>query len=191
MRIEFDLNLDPAEIAEIGQIIGTAPANVPNALAGYGKSALQEYLAMMRGQKALNRGSEIREYRLVLLIENVFHGIPDEQILSKIFQTTPSGSGALLRSVLSKHQYQLRAPFEQTLKLILERATAETITGPYLVTMDSVSMIEQMNRKLAGIDGTLASVSKKRGSVSTYEITKSSYEQLCTELGATPAVYVP
>lgn len=192
MRIEFDLNLDPAEIAEIGQIIGITPANVPTTLAGYGKSALQEYLAMMRGQKALKRGTDILEYRLFLLVENVFAGnIPDEQTISKIFQTTATESRGLLRSIISKYQYLLRDAIDQTLKLVLEGATAESANGPYLVTMNSVNVIEELNKKLASIDGTLASISKKRGSVSTYEITKSSYEQLCTVLAATPAVYVP
>lgn len=191
MRIEFDLLLSPAEITEIAQIIGTPTSSLPTAMAGYAASALQEYLAMMRGQKALNRVAEIREHRLVLLVENVFGTMPDEQTISRIFQTTAAGSATLLRSAMSTYQYRLRDPIDRTLKADLERAVAETVTGPYLVTMNSTSMIEQLNKRLAAIDGSLASVSKKRGSVSTYEITKCSYEHLCTVLGATPAVYVP
>lgn len=192
MHIEFDLTLDPQETAEIAQIIGCPLVDVPTVLAGYGKSALQEYLAMMRGQKALKRGTDILEYRLFLLVENVFAGrIPDEQTISKIFQTTATESRGLLRSIISKYQYLLRDAIDQTLKLVLEGATAETATGPFLVTMNSVNVIEELNRKLAAIDGTLASIGKKRGSVATYDITKSSYEHLCTLLGATPATYVP
>lgn len=192
MRIEFDLNLDPHDIAELARIIGCPAAQLPAALAGYGTSALQEYLAMMRGQKAFKRGTDIHEYRLFLLIENVFgRRIPDEQTVSKIFQTTPSESRGLLRSIISKYQYLLRDAIDATLVVVLEAATAQTATGPYLVTMSSVNVIEELNKKLATLDGTLASVSKKRGSVSTYEITKSSYDRLCAELGATPAAYVP
>ncbi|MGC1330627.1 hypothetical protein [Pseudomonas sp.] len=192
MDIQFNLTLGAQEIAEIAQIIGCSQAQLPNALAGYGKSALQEYLAMMRGQKALKRGTDILEYRLFLMVENVFGGrIPDEQTISKIFQTTATESRGLLRSIISKYQYLLRDAIDHTLKWVLEGAAAETATGPWLVTMNSVNVIEELNRKLAAIDGTLASIGKKRGSVATYEITKSSYEHLCTLLGATPVAYVP
>ena len=40
------------------------------------------------------------------------------------------------------------------------------------------------------IDGTLTSVAKKRDSVSTYEITKSSYLKLCEDLNVNPVEYV-
>ncbi|WP_287811902.1 hypothetical protein [Pseudomonas sp.] len=192
MKITFDLTLTPQETAEIGQIIGCLPADVPAALGNYGKAALREYLAMMRGQKALKRGTDIHEYRLFLLVDTVFAGqIPDEQTISKIFQTTATESRGLLRSIISKYQYLLRDAIDHTLKDVLQGATAETANGPFLVTMNSVNVIEELNKKLAAIDGTLPSIAKKRGSVATYEILKSSYEQLCAQLGATPAVYVP
>ncbi|WP_277961892.1 hypothetical protein [Pseudomonas sp. RIT-To-2] len=192
MQITFDLTLTPQEIAEIAQIIGCPTGNVPAALGDYGKAALREYLAMMRGQKALKRGTDIHEYRLFLLVETVFAGhIPDEQTISKIFQTTATESRGLLRSIISKYQYLLRDAIDQTLKDMLEGATAEAVTGPFLVTMNSVNVIEELNKKLAAIDGTLPSIAKKRGSVATYEILKSSYDHLCTQLGATPVAYVP
>jgi len=191
MKIEFDLNLTPQEATEIAQILGLPTASLPDALAGYGKAALQEYLAMMRGQKALKSGADIRVYRLFLLVENVFKGLPDEQTVSNIFQTTANESRTLLNSMGSKYQYPLSGHIAATLKALLEAATAESATGPYRVTKDSVSLIEALNKKLAAIDGTLTSISKKRGSVSTYEITPSSYQHLCTALGATPVVYTP
>jgi hypothetical protein len=57
--------------------------------------------------------------------------------------------------------------------------------------MNSVNVIEELNKKLANIDGTLTSIAKKRGSVSTYEISKSSYDELCGALGIAPVAYQP
>lgn len=192
MNVNFDIDLSAQEISEISLIIGCPEVEVPNYMGKYAKSALLEYLAMARGQKAFKRGTDILEYRLFLLVENVFSGrIPDEQTVSKIFQTTATESRGLLRSIISKYQYLLRSAIDETLKDVLAGATAESAVGPYCVTMNSVNVIEELNKKLASIDGTLASIAKKRGSVSTYEISKSSYDQLCNSLGAAPVQYVP
>lgn len=192
MNINFDIDLGPQDVSEISLIIGCQEAEVPGVMNRYAKSALLEYLAMARGQKAFKRGTDILEYRLFLLVENVFSGrIPDEQTVSKIFQTTATESRGLLRSIISKYQYLLRNAIDETLKDVLASAAAESAVGPYCVTMNSVNVIEELNKKLASIDGTLASIAKKRGSVSTYEISNSSYEQLCNALGVAPVRYLP
>lgn len=192
MDIKFDLTLTQQDISEISLIMDCQEAQVPALMSKYAKSALLEYLAMARGQKALKRGTDILEYRLFLLIEYVFSGrVPDEQTVSKIFQTTATESRGLIRSVISKYQYLLRGAIDETLKDVLGSATPESAAGPYCVTMNSVNVIEELNKKLASIDGTLASITKKRGSVSTYEISKSSYDQLCNSLGIPPVQYVP
>lgn len=191
MNINFDINLNAQEITEISLILDCPEAHLNVALGKYAKSALTEYLTMIRGQRAFKRGSDILEYRLYLLIENVFSGrMPDEQTISKIFQTTATESRGLLRSIISKYQYLLRSALDETLKDVLGQAIAESNVGPYQVTMNSVNIIEELNKKLASIDGTLASIAKKRSSVSTYEISKSSYEQLCGSLNIVPVPYI-
>lgn len=192
MNITFDINLNAQEVTEISLILGCPEANLNLALGNYAKSALTEYLAMIRGQRAFKRGTDILEYRLYLLVENVFSGrMPDEQTISKIFQTTATESRGLLRSIISKYQYLLRSAIDETLKEVLSQAIAESAVGPYQVTMNSVNIIEELNKKLATIDGTLASIAKKRGSVSTYDISKSSYEELCASLNIVPVPYTP
>lgn len=145
---------------------------------------------MIKGEKVFKRGTDILEYRLFLLVGHVFEGkIPDEQIISKLFQTTATESRSYLRSIISKYQYQLKSAIDDTIKNILLKAEAQAAVGPFNITLNSVNVIEELNKKLASIDGTLASVTKKRGSVSTYEVTKSSYEELCRSLKIQPVQY--
>lgn len=185
MRLRFDIDI--ADEAELANIIGCESHELNDKLNSFGKASILEYLAMIQGIKVFKRGSDILEYRLFLLVDNVFEGkIPDEQIISKLFQTTASESKSYLRSIISKYQYQLKHAIDETLKVILLNAEIQEAIGPYSITLNSVNVIEELNKKLAAIDGTLASVSKKRGSVSTYEVTKSSYEALCHSLQIQP-----
>jgi hypothetical protein len=81
---------------------------------------------MFLGQKVFRRGSDILEYRLFLLIEKALEGqIPDEQVVSNLFQTTPTESRSLIRSVMSKYQYQLRGAIEYSIRAILENASKD------------------------------------------------------------------
>lgn len=185
MRLQLDINI--ADEAELANIIGCETHELNDKLNSFGKASILEYLAMIQGIKVFKRGSDILEYRLFLLVDNVFDGrIPDEKIISKLFQTTASESKSYLRSIISKYQYQLKHAIDETLKVILLNAEIQEAAGPYNITLNSVNVIEELNKKLAAIDGTLASITKKRGSVSTYEVTKSSYEALCHSLQIQP-----
>ncbi|EPL0663309.1 hypothetical protein ACEU1J_18235 [Proteus mirabilis] len=188
MRLQFDIDIK--DEAELANIIGCNIHELNEKINKFGKSSILEYLAMIQGVKVFKRGSDILEYRLFLLVDNVFEGkLPDEQVISKLFQTTATESRGYLRSIISKYQYQLKSAIDQTIKAILLNAEAQSAVGPYHITLNSANIIEELNKKLATIDGTLASVTKKRGSVSTYEVTKSSYENLCESLQIQPVLY--
>ncbi|SPY96512.1 Uncharacterised protein [Proteus mirabilis] len=111
------------------------------------------------------------------------------KLLANYFKLRATESRGYLRSIISKYQYQLKSAIDQTIKAILLNAEAQSAVGPYHITLNSANIIEELNKKLATIDGTLASVTKKRGSVSTYEVTKSSYENLCESLQIQPVLY--
>lgn len=188
MRVEFDVDI--ADEAELANIIGCEVQELNEKINAFGKASILEYLAMIQGVKVFKRGSDILEYRLFLLVDHVFEGkIPDEQVISKLFQTTATESRGYLRSIISKYQYQLKSAIDRTIKDILSNAEAQAIVGPYNITLNSINVIEELNKKLSTIDGTLTSVTKKRGSVSTYEVTKSSYEALCASLQIQPVQY--
>ena len=76
---------------------------------------------------------------------------------------------------MSKYQYELQEVVDRTLGQTLRNAKQKSAGEPWSVTVDSGNIIEALNRELAAIDGTLPQISKKRGSVITYEIMNSSY----------------
>lgn len=187
MQLTTTIQLSTAEEAEIAAILGCPPAQLNAKLDEYLAAAIKEYLSMFRGQKVFKRGSDMLEYRLFLLIETAFGGhIPDERTVSSLFQTSLTESRSLIRSVISKYQYQLKAYIEATLRTALTSASRQNTGDHYAVVINSQNVVDELNKALADIDGNLASVAKRKGSVSTYEIAPSSYNGLCNRLGVQP-----
>ena len=187
MDIQVTLTLTPTERRELANILGCSQQELPQALPAYIGAAARECVTMFLGQKVFSRGSDMLEYRLFLLIQEAFDNrIPDEQDVSRLFQTTTNESRSLIRSVMSKYQYQLKDAIDRSLTRLLEVAEHPDEEGSFMVTINSINLVDELNRVLAGIDGSLPSVAKKKGSVSTYEIEPSSYARLCERLHAQP-----
>jgi hypothetical protein len=187
LDITATIPLSTTEETAIAAILGCPPAQLNAKLNEYMTASAKEYLSMIRGQKVFKRGSDMLEYRLFLLIESAFNGqIPDEHKVSSLFQTTLTESRSLIRSVISKYQYQLRTYIDATIRTCLAAADRQNTGDPYSVVINSQNVVDELNRVLADIDGNLASVAKRKGSVSTYEFAPSSYNQLCGRLGVTP-----
>lgn len=187
LQITTTLNLDAAERAEICAILGCTDPDLNTRLNSVLGASISEYLSMFRGQKVLKRGSDILEYRLLLLVETAFNGvIPDERTVSSLFQTTLTESRSLIRAVISKYQYQLKPHVERTLSAALTAANRQNNAQDYTVVINSQNVIDELNKALADIDGSLSPVAKKKGSVSTYEISPSSYNRLCAKFGVQP-----
>jgi hypothetical protein len=179
MKITFNIELNKNDEEELATILGCTPEELAQKLSIHGIAALHEYITMFLGQKVLRRGSDILEYRLFLLIEKALEGqIPDEQVVSNLFQTTPTESRSLIRSVMSKYQYQLRGAIEYSIRAILENASKDNDEDQFVVVVNSFNLIAEMNSALAEIDGNLPPITKKRGGISTYLIQPSSYRQL-------------
>jgi len=137
---------------------------------------------MFIGQRVFTRGADIQEYRLFLLIKEPFgNQIPDEQRVSDLFQTTASQSRSLIRSVMSKYQYELQDAISATLKRAVQAAEAES--DDWTVTINSENIVEALNRVIGAIDGSLPQIEKKRGTVSYYVLRRSSYSALCRRFG--------
>jgi hypothetical protein len=184
--IKASLTLSDDDEAELSRILGCKPAKLSDALAPYASAALIEYVMMFLGQKVFTRGSDIREYRLLLLIQNVLDNhIPDEARVSRLFQSTTSESRALLRAVMSKYQSQSYRAAAESIKEILLNAKGDG-QGPWLITVDNTIIVERLNRALAESDGTLGKVERHNNSVSTYEVTPASFNALCDTFKSTP-----
>lgn len=182
MQITTTLNLNAQELVEMSDILGCTQADLNARMNDYLGASVNEYLAMFRGQKVFKRGSDILEYRLFLLIGTAFNGIiPDERTVSSLFQTTLTESRSLIRSVISKYQYQLRSHVERTISVSLSNASRHDASQHYSVVINSQNTVDELNKSLANIDGSLSPVVKKKGSVSTFEIAPSSYIALCVK----------
>src|SRR5207253_2749865 len=104
MTLNLQLNLTPQEENELKEILKqitkTSPSSAdsfkwPDTLKAYAEAAVLEHIRMFIGQKVFTRGSDIREYRLFLLIDTAFNGfIPDEQTVCALFQCTVTQSRA-------------------------------------------------------------------------------------------------
>jgi hypothetical protein len=186
--VKATLNLAPQEEAELARVLRCKPADLAMKLAPYASAALTEYVMMFLGQKVFTRGSDLREYRLPLLIQQVFgNHIPDEAPVSRLFQTRSSESRALLRAVMSKYQSQSHNAAESSIKDVLAGAKADSKEGPWLMTVDNTIIVEHLNRALAEADGTLDRVIRHGNSISTYEAKPSSFKKLCEIFGVKPA----
>lgn len=174
------MELTPQEKTQLAAIFGCAVEDIGQELERYAAAAQEEYIRMILGQRVFTRGQDVREYRLVLMIRHAFGGrLPSETEVSARFQTTASQSRALLRAVISKYQYELHEPIQESLKAELAAAVEHPeVKGGRILTVDSENVVDAFNRILASIDGTLPPVSRVRNSVSTFELQPSTYQAL-------------
>lgn len=183
MQITTTIPLTPDEEIDLARIFGCPQPQLANVIARHATAAVTEYLAMYRGQKVLKRGTDILEYRLFLLICTALgNEIPDEQTVSNLFQTTLTESRGLVRAVISKYQYQVREAVRATMTAKMSNLAFDQDANVYTIVLNSANIVDELNRLLAGGDGTLTPVVRRRGSVSTYEIRPSAYELLCRQL---------
>lgn len=184
MDIQCQLELTNEELGQLAGILNCTIENLPDNLVLYTNAALEEYVRMFLGQKVFTRGSDFREYRLFLLVKHAFDNeIPDEQDICDRFQTTVTQSRSLLRSVMSKYQYELDTAIQKSLKKALESAVPAEGSNDHFITVDNENIINALNRLLLSIDGTLPPISKRRSTVSTYILKPSSRERLSEYYG--------
>jgi hypothetical protein len=173
------MDYSDADRSQLAAIFECSLESLDAILARYVAAAEEEYVSMILGQRVFTRGSDIREYRLFLLIQRVFvNRLPSERAICALFQTSTTQGRALLRAVLSKYQYQLQYTIETTLEALIQSASQDPESEVWSVTVDSECEIDALNRRLSGLDGTLPQVAKSRGLVGTYEIRNSAYEAL-------------
>jgi hypothetical protein len=164
--------------AQLAYALGIDPADVPGALERLGAAATEEYLGMILGHQFPRRLEELREQRLVLLVRHLFAGrLPTEEQVARLFQLTPSQSRTLLRTVMAKHRYELADAVRATIEATLSRAHEDREAALWEVTADPAT-VDTINAELAAVDGSLPQVTRRRGTVSQYEIRPSAFQAL-------------
>lgn len=181
MDINISVTLEQNEKELLKDIFNCSNDELILKIEKFSKASTEEYLRMILGQKVFTRGQDIKEYRLYLLIKYLFNGIiPDEQTITTLFQTTNNESKSLLKSVLAKYQYELKEPINETIKVILENEVGhDKEKDLYYVSNIALNIVDEMNRILSSMDGSLHQISKRRGSLQTFDIKPSSYNSLC------------
>jgi len=138
MKLTIEVGLTGDEEANLRLILRQEKGKWPAAFEPYAAGAAEEYARMFLGQRVFTRGSDMREYRLALLIRRAFgNKIPDEQTVCDLFQCTLSQSRALLRAVMSKYQYELSTAINETLAAVIakaEKIQGKTLTSSLLAT---------------------------------------------------------
>ena len=116
MKLKVEVTLTKGEAKQLAEIIGAEQAQVDEKFSPFARAAINEYARMFLGQKVLFRGSDIREFRLFLLIREAFKNqIPDEQRVCDLFQCSTTQARSLIRAVMSKYQYSLSNAIDSSL----------------------------------------------------------------------------
>ncbi|WP_131248526.1 hypothetical protein [Brevibacterium casei] len=173
------MKLTQSERRQLAATLNCADGQLDDHLQSFSDAATEEYVRMILGQRIFTRGQDILEYRLFLLVRHVFDGtLPTTSQISAYFQTTAAQSRALLRAVLSKYQYELQEAVKKTVKRQLSEATDDPNSDSMIITVNSENVVEELNRQLADIDGNLPQITKVRGTISSYSIKPSAFEEL-------------
>jgi len=171
MKITIDLNLSDTEEAHLRRIVGQgADKKWPTGFAPFAAAAAEEYARLFLGQKVFTRGSDVREYRLFLLIQNALgKEIPDEQTVCALFQCTLSQSRALLRAVMSKYQYELSKEISGSLRKIVNAATKIEGKDTWIIKVNNENVVAELNKILARQPGQ-DEIARQSGKLGTYEL---------------------
>lgn len=179
MDVKVSVELLQEEEDKLAGILNCKGAELEKALEPFATAAVEEYLRMFLGQKVFTRGSDFREYRLFLLIKYAYADcIPNEQAVSDLFSTTASQSRSLIRSVMSKYQYELVTTTGKSFRKAITEAQYSEQENCYLITTGSENIISELNLVIADIDGTLPPITRRPKTVSTYRLPNSSREEL-------------
>jgi hypothetical protein len=187
MAVTAQLELEASQRKRLAAILQCKESEVERRLAPYATAALEEYVRMFTGERVFTRGSDIREYRLFLLIRHVFGGtIPDERQVSALFQTTASQSRTLLRSVLSKFQYELEPVVRDSLRAAVE-AAVEGEGGTWQIELRSQSAADVLNDLIARLSTRakpLPLLTPNASGANVYTLANSARNALRKEFGA-------
>jgi hypothetical protein len=188
MNITFTLSatdLSTTDKALIKECLGlSTDQELEQAMQKLAKASLMEYVKMFRDKGLPTRADEVQQERLFFLLMHYFgNRLPDETIVSSIFQLTSSQSKTLLRNTKSRYRTRLVTRLKTTLLSIIQTATQQTPPdGVYEFICLSSSNIEELNTIISQKGPTLEPVRKVRDSASKYCCAADTYNLLIQQL---------
>jgi len=178
MKVTIEVDLTKDEEKSLQRILRQEKEKWPAGFEPYAAAAVEEYARMFLGQRVFTRGSDVREYRLALLIRTAFgNKIPDEQTVGDLFQCTLSQSRALLRAVMSKYQYELSNAISNTLSEVLGKARKIEGKDAYVISVSNENVVAELNKVLARKPGQ-DEIARQTRKLGTYELRAAAYEFL-------------
>lgn len=179
MQISFDLQISQDDQEKLAHVLVCEPEQLQNTLSGYAKAAADEYVQMFLGRTAFRRTQDFYDFRIYLLVIHVLNGrLPDEALVSRLFQTSATESRARLKSVTSKYQRGLESQIKGSISAILGEATHDEQDDTFRITINNQTVVDLLNSTLAALNGNHTQVSKVRGSVGSYTMPRASFEAL-------------
>jgi len=150
------------------------------------KAAVQEYLDMLSGEKVFSKASDIKEYRLLLLIENVFEEMPSEMVVANLFQLKRSEARTLIKNVDAKYRRRLNNKLEQNLKKLVNSIDeVKNDKDETTFYCESQYQIDKLNERLlsykpAGTENSqnLSMIWRDKQVIKLYHISRNSLKVL-------------
>ena len=182
MKVEAVVELSDADVEQLAAIVRCSPEDLASELKPFAAAALTEYVELVLGRRVFTRGSDMREYRLLLLIKHRYRDhLPTEEEISALFQTSTTQSRALLRAVTSKYQYELSQTMNDALKVAVGSLVQDG--GDWRLDATSEFIVEALNRRVGLIAPGLPRLVKTEGTASRYIVKNSTRDALRAALG--------
>lgn len=179
MQITFDLPISQDDQEKLAHVLMCDLADLPQTLSAYATAAADEYVQMFLGKTAFRRTQDFYDFRIYLLVIHVLNGrLPDEAMVSRLFQTAATESRARLKSVTSKYQRGLETQIRGSVSAILDAAEHDEPSDTFKITINNQTVVDLLNSTLAALDGNHAQVAKVRGTVASYTMPRASFEAL-------------
>lgn len=122
-------------------------ADFQNALTGVVLAGLKEYRDMFLGDGLPSRADEIRQFRLLYLIENHFKTyIPNELEVATMFQIPESRSRSLIRYVIARFRHDIEQQILNTVDDLIGSAQNVQGSSNYQIYIGADNMYEEINR---------------------------------------------
>ena len=153
--MEISVEIDESELEIID-------SSIKGNKLGLAKAAIKEYMDMISGDKVFSRASDIREYRLLLLIENVFDGMPDEKDVANLFQLKSSEARTLMKNVDAKYRKRIAKTKKNSLLKVINSIECDKKSSYYEFDCDSVYKIESLNDLILSDCEIIQKVSNKK-----------------------------
>jgi len=183
--LNVDKLADKNDKTTLVKVLGCSDeASLESALRGIAEAALCEYLEMLLGKQVPTKAAEAQERRLYHLIMRFFDGrFPRESEITSMFQLTERASRTLLRNTRTKYHYALEPNLRATIGTLLSTAERESANGDYQITIQSMTIIEELKRTVSTIAPTLKQVKRLRDAAGIYVFPVDTYRRLCDHYG--------